>query len=134
MRSVARGLRREAAGMGDHQAAHHRVDAKREDHRGNAQIGDAEAVDEADDEADREADRDRPGPADRGRHHRGGGQRPGHGKVDLRDQDDHHHPGGDDAEEGADLQLLQQIVRREQRRAAEPLPGVGGAGDRGWRR
>ena len=42
------GLRREAAGMGDHQAAHHRVDAEGEDHRGDAQVGDAEAVEEAD--------------------------------------------------------------------------------------
>ena len=38
----------------------HRIDAEREDHRRHAQIGDAEAVDEADGEADAEADRDRP--------------------------------------------------------------------------
>ena len=124
-----RGLGREAAGIGDHQSAHDRVDAKREDHRGHAKIGDAEAVDEADHEADRETDRDRPGAADRGRHHRGRGQRPGNGKVDLRDQDDDHHPGRDDPEEGADLQLLQEIVRRQQRRAAKSLPGVSRAGD-----
>ena len=68
-------------------------------------------------------------PADRGRHHCGRGQRPRDGKIDLRDQNDEHLPGGDDPEESADLQLLQEIVRREQRRAAEPVPGIAGSGD-----
>ena len=95
--------------MGHHQPAHDRVDAKGEDHRGNAEIGDAKPVDEADDEADRETDWNRPGAADRGRHHCGRGQRPRDGKVDLGDQNDNHLPGGDDPKEGADLQLLQKI-------------------------
>ena len=123
------GVGSEAAGVGHHQPAHHRVHAKGEDHRGNAQIGDPEPVDHADQKPDREADRNRPGAPDRGRHHRRRGQRPGDGKVDLRDQNDDHLPGGDDAEEGADLQLLEEIARREQRRAAELAPGVGGSGD-----
>ena len=41
-------LRREAAGVEDHQALRHRVHAEREDHRRRAKVGDAEAVDEAD--------------------------------------------------------------------------------------
>ena len=39
-----------------------------------------------------------------------GGERPGHREVDMAEQDDEHHAGRDDAEEGADLELLQQVV------------------------
>jgi hypothetical protein len=58
-------------------------------------------------------------PADRRRYHGGGRQCPGHRQIDLADQDDDHHPGSHDAEESADLQLLQQIGRRQQRGTAE---------------
>jgi hypothetical protein len=51
--------------MRDHQAAHHRIDAQGEDHRGHAQIGHPDAVDEADQEADAKPDGNRERPADR---------------------------------------------------------------------
>ena len=41
-------------------------------------------------------------------------ERPGHRQVDVAEQDDQHHAGGDDAEEGADLELLQQVGRRQE--------------------
>ncbi len=52
--------RREAAGEHHHEAAQHDVDAEREDHRRHAEIGDAEAVEDADQQADAEADRESP--------------------------------------------------------------------------
>ena len=59
-------------------------------------------------------DRDRHGAADRGGHHGGGGQGPGHRKIDVAEQDDEHHAGGDDAQERADLELLQQVAGVEE--------------------
>ena len=50
-------LRREAAGVDDHQALRDRVDGQRDDHRGDAQIGDADAVDEAERDAAEDAER-----------------------------------------------------------------------------
>src|SRR5574337_1177000 len=97
--------------------------------RSVAAVCGAKPVHDPDRKADRKANRDRPRPADRGRHHRGGGQRPRYRKIDLRDEDDEHRPRCDDAEERPDLQLLQKIGRRERRRAAEALPGVHRAGD-----
>ena len=58
-------LRREAAGMDDHQPLRDRVDRQRDDHRGNAQIGDADAVDEAERDAAADAERNRQRLADR---------------------------------------------------------------------
>ncbi len=40
-------LRRKTAGAQHHQPLRHRIHAQREDHRGHAQIGDAEAADQA---------------------------------------------------------------------------------------
>ena len=73
-------------------------------------------------------DRASPGrPADGGRHHRRGRQRPGHRKVDVAEQDDQHHPGGDDAQEGADLELLQQVAGIEEGEVALGRQRVGRA-------
>ena len=44
---------------------------------------------------------------------------PGHRQVDLAEQDDQHHAGGDDAEEGGDLELLQQVFGRQEVRRIE---------------
>ena len=46
----------------------------------------------------------------------------------MAEQDHHHHAGRDDAEEGADLELLQQVLRLQQRRRALRQHRVGGAG------
>ena len=48
------------------------------------------------------------------RHHAADGDHPRHRQVDLPEQDDEHRAGGDDAEEGGDLQLLQQVLGRQE--------------------
>ena len=121
------GLRREAAGVGDHEPAQHRVDAEREDHRRHAQVGHPHPVDEPDQQPDAESGRDRGGPADGRGHHRRGRDRPRHRQVDVTEQDHEHHAGGDDPEERADLQLLEQVRRRQQRRGALGAHRVRGA-------
>ena len=76
----------------------HGVDAERDDHRRDAQIGDADAVDEADQRRRRGCRTGSPAPRRAGpqpaaaqaimapdRHH------PGHRQVDLAEQDDQHH-------------------------------------------
>ncbi len=112
------GLRREAARVEHHEAAHHGVHAQGEDHRGHAQVGDAEAVHDADREPHREAHGDRQRPAHGAGQHGAGGQGPGHGEVDVAQQDDEHHAGRDDAQEGADLELLEEVGWREEARLA----------------
>ena len=54
------------------------------------------------------------GPVGRGSHHPADPHRPGHREIDVAKKDDQHHAGGDDAEEGRDLELLQQIVERQE--------------------
>ena len=49
-------------------------------------------------------------------HHAAGRHHPRHRQIDLAEQDDEHHAGGDDAEEGGDLELLQQIFGRQEAR------------------
>ena len=75
-------LRREAAGVHDHQPLRDGVDAERDDHRRHAQEGDADAVDEAERDAAGDAERDRqrhaerPPAGRRGRHHAADGDHP----------------------------------------------------------
>ena len=93
-------LRCEAAGMQHHQALRHRVDAEREDHRGNAQIGDAQAVDQAEDQPAGHAEGQcerlagiAPPAARRGRHHAADRHHPGDRQIDMAQQNDQHGAG-----------------------------------------
>jgi hypothetical protein len=94
--------------------------ARGADHRGDAQIGDAIAVDEPERDAAADAEGNGEGLADRspagrrGRHHAADRHDPRHRQVDLAEQDDDQRPGRDDAEERGDLELLQQIFGREE--------------------
>jgi len=93
------------------------------------QEGHAEPVHQADQQADAEPHRDRPRAAHRGRQHGAGRDRPRHRQIDVPEQDHDHHAGRDGAEERGDLELLQQIDRRDERRGALRRQRVGGAGD-----
>ena len=113
-------LGRKSAGVDDHEPLRDGVDRQRHDHRRNAQIGDAVAVDEPDRDAagDAEGNRERiPGrpPAGGGRrHHAADRDGPRDGEVDLPDQNDDHRPGRDYAEKGSHLQLLQKVFGRQE--------------------
>ena len=128
-------LRGESASTNDHQALRHRIHAEGEDHRRHSQIGDANAVDEAEQETAADAERygesfSPMAPSCRSRrHHAPDGDEPRYREVDLAKKDDQHHAGRDETEEGPHLQLLQQIGGRQERRAAETDPGIGGAGN-----
>ena len=113
-------LRGKAAGMHHHQPLRDGVDRERDDHRGNAEVGDAEAIHEPEPDAAGDAEGNgerlaRGAPTGRRRrHHAADRDDPGHREVDLAEQDDDHRARRDDAEKRGDLQLLQQILRREE--------------------
>jgi hypothetical protein len=101
------------------------VDGKRDDHRRDAQIGNADAVEKTERDAAEQTERNRQRLADRaiggggGRHHAADGDHPGYRQVDLAEQDYDHHSGRDDTQERSDLELLQQIFGRQETRIVE---------------
>ncbi len=106
--------------MHHHQSLGDGVDGQRDDHRGNAQIGDADAVEKSQRDAAKQTERnrqrlaDRPVGRGRGRHHAAHRHHPGYREVDLAEQDHDHHAGGDDAEKRGHLELLEQVGRRQE--------------------
>jgi len=104
-------LRRKAAGVSDHESLRHGVHAEREDHRRGAQVGDADAVDEADgdpaQDAEGNGERDTPAgveaealeePGKAGGHHAADGDGPRDRQVNVTEENDEHDARCDDAE------------------------------------
>ena len=113
--------RRIAAGVHDDHTLHDGIHPQREDHRRDAQERDAEAVGQADQSAASNGNgtpsavhEGAPPAGNGGGGDPANGDNPGDRQVDMPEQDHDHHTAGDDAEEGGDLQLLQQVETGEE--------------------